>query len=373
MKRLLLTCTDLMGIQFLVPHVCYLSQHGFSVELACSQVGGRLEELRDVLEGVALVHEVRLVRNPFSAANRHGYGDLKKIIDSEPWDLVWTNEPVMGVMTRLAAREARKKGMKVVYMVHGFHFYDGAPKVNWMLYYPVEKYCSRLCDMIVTIHEEDRRRAETFHAARVEMIPGIGVKTQRFRECEIDRAQKRRELDVPEDAFFILSVGELKDHKNHEVVIRAIAKAHSDAICYGICGQGELREPLQKLAGELGVERQVRFFGYRRDIPEILHAADLFAFPSKREGLPMAGLEAMAAGLPLLTSNVRGVSDYTIDGKTGYRCDPTDVDAFAQGIQRYMENEVHRQEIGQYNQKFVGKYDLDNSRARVLEIFTTLF
>ena len=139
MKKLLLTCTDLMAIQFLVPHIRYLSQNGFSVELACSDVGGRLGDLHKALDGIAPIHTVRLVRSPFSLGNRKGYGDLKKIIDGEHWDIIWTNEPVMGVMTRLAARSVRIHGTKVVYMVHGFHFYKGAPKKNWLIWYPVEK------------------------------------------------------------------------------------------------------------------------------------------------------------------------------------------------------------------------------------------
>ena len=114
MKKLLLTCTDLMAIQFLVPHIRYLSQNGFSVELACSDVGGRLGDLHKALDGIAPIHTVRLVRSPFSLGNRKGYGDLKKIIDGEHWDIIWTNEPVMGVMTRLAARSARRHGTKVV-------------------------------------------------------------------------------------------------------------------------------------------------------------------------------------------------------------------------------------------------------------------
>lgn len=358
MKRLLLTCTDLMAIQFLVPHVKYLSQHGFSVELACSDVGGRMEDLHKALDGIAPIHVVRLVRSPFSAENRKGYGDLKKIIDGSRWDVIWTNEPVMGVMTRLAARDARKQGTKVVYMVHGFHFYKGAPLQNWLLYYPVEKYCSRLCDMIVTINEEDYQRAKTFHTDRVEKIDGIGVDVKRFAECMVDRSKKRMELGIPENAFFMVSVGELKKHKNHEVMLRAMAKTNEPQIYYGICGRGELLEPLQKLAAELGINKRVTFFGYRRDIPEILHAADLFAFPSERDGLGLAALEAMASGLPLLTSSIRGVSDYVIDGVSGFSYASNDATGFAEGLLRYRNDAQLCDRIGRYNMEAVRKYDI---------------
>lgn len=358
MKRLLLTCTDLMAIQFLVPHVRYLSEHGFSVELACSDVGGRMDELRAALDGVAPIHTVRLVRSPFSPANRKGYADLKQIIDASQWDVIWTNEPVMGVMTRLAAKAARKRGTKVVYMVHGFHFYKGAPLLNWLLYYPVEKACSRLCDMIITINQEDYERAGTFHAKRVERIDGIGLDVKRFTTCRIDRREKRRELDIPDDAFFVVSVGELKSHKNHQVMLRALAKANETQIYYGICGQGELLDSLQKLAVELGIDKRVKFFGYRRDISEILHAADLFAFPSRRDGLGLAALEAMASGLPLLTSRIRGVSDYVTDNVTGFSFQPDDADGFAAGLLRYQSDAELCSRIGTYNMEAVNQYDI---------------
>lgn len=368
MKKLLLTCTDLMAIQFLVPHIRYLSQNGFSVELACSDVGGRLGDLHKALDGIAPIHIVRLVRSPFSLGNRKGYGDLKKIIDGEHWDIIWTNEPVMGVMTRLAARSARKRGTKVVYMVHGFHFYKGAPKKNWLLYYPVEKYCSRLCDMIITINEEDYRMAKTFHAGRVEKIDGIGLDTEKFKLCNVNRAKKREELGIPEDAFFIVSVGELQHRKNHEVLIRAIGKAAIKNIHYGICGRGELFDELQTLANQLKIQMQVHFFGYRDDIIEILHCADLYAHPSMREGLGIAALEAMASGLPLLTSNVGGISDYVKNGVTGLSYCYNDVNGFSEGLRRYYDNPQLRQQIVENEFKIIQKYDIRKVERKVCSL-----
>lgn len=272
--------------------------------------------------------------------------------------MIWTNEPVMGVMTRVAAKTVRKKGAKVVYMVHGFHFYKGAPLTNWLLYYPVEKYCSRLCDMIITINEEDYQRAKGFHAKRTEKIDGIGLDTVKFATCSVDRAEKRRELGVPKDAFFVVSVGELKKHKNHEIMIRALAKTANPHIFYGICGKGELLNRLIRLSNDLDVSKQICFLGYRNDIPEILNTADLFAFPSMRDGLGLAALEAMACGLPLLTSNIRGVSDYVVDGVTGFSCATNDVSGFAERMDQYAADDVLCRKIGANNMKAVLKYDI---------------
>ena len=372
MNRLLLTCTDLMALQFLVPHVKFLSQNGFSVELACSDVGGRLNELRDELHGIAKVHTVRLVRSPFSPGNLNGYKDLKKLINSQHWDIIWTNEPVMGVMTRLAARKARRSGTNVIYMAHGFHFYKGAPKLNWLIYYPVEKFCSRFCDMIITINNEDYQRAKTFHAKRVEKINGIGVETAKYATSTVNRDKKRHELDIPIDAFFIVSVGELKDHKNHMIIIKALSKLKEDDVYFGICGKGELLDILKNESEKLGLGDKVKFFGYRKDVPEILHSADLFAFPSKRDGLGLAAIEAMSAGLPLLTSKIRGVTDYVIDGVSGYSYLPDDAAGFANGIERYYYDSDMRERIGKHNSISVYDYDLDVIRQDLLRIMNSV-
>lgn len=357
MKRLLLTCTDLMAIQFLVPHVKYLSQHGFSVELACSDVGGRLEDLHQALDGIAPIHVVRLVRSPFSKENRKGYGDLKKIIDGSRWDVIWTNEPVMGVMTRLAARGARKRGTKVVYMVHGFHFYKGAPLQNWLLYYPVEKYCSRLCDMIVTINEEDYQRAKTFHTGRVEKIPGVGVNLDRFAPDGESRRAWREKLGLSENDIALLTVGELTPRKNQHVMLEALHLLNESRCHLFICGRGELESRLKQQAKALQLEDQVQFLGYRKDIPQLCCAADIFVFTSIQEGLPRALMEAMANGKAVVCSDIRGNVDLIENGKGGFVV-TNEAEPAAQAITRLSEDPQLRMEMGRNSMRAVRMYDI---------------
>lgn len=372
-KRILITSTDLMMVQFLIPHVENLAENGFEVEIACSDVGGRMEEIRERLDGVVgAIYVVRLVRSPASFTNFKGYKDMKRIIEGGRYDIIWTNEPVMGVVTRLAARRARRNGTKVLYMVHGFHFYKGAPKLNWILYYPVEKFCSRFCDMMVTINEEDYKVARDFHTENVRRIDGIGLDTTHFFETYSDKWEKRKELGIPRDAFFILSIGELQRRKNHEVMIKALGKMCDPCIYYGICGRGEQLNTLQELTVQLGLQENVKFFGYRRDIPKILHCADLFAHPSIREGLGIAALEAMASGLPLLTSNVGGLPDFVENGVVGYTYDPNDIDGFSEGITRLYSDCELRERMSQNNIEAVKKYDIRYIKAVVYQLMEEL-
>lgn len=368
-KRMLVTSTDLMMIQFLVPHIQNLAAHGFEMEIACSNVGGRLEEIRAKLKGyVKAIHVVRLVRSPASLINLKGYQDMKKIVDKGHYDIIWTNEPVMGVVTRLAARKVRKKGTKVLYMVHGFHFYKGAPKLNWMIYYPIERFVSRFCDEIVTINKEDYGRAQKFHTSKISYIHGIGINIERLHRKE-NRGDIRKELRLNSDDFIILSIGELNKRKNHQTVIHALSKIRNTKIHYLICGKGKLLDNLQKLARKNGLENNIHFLGYRKDVVDICSQADLFVLPSLQEGLSVASLEAMYCGLPVVISDIRGVRDYFINGRNGYICGAQDVESFASSIVCLMNNRKLRVQMGENNKKDVVPYSLTSVKKEVLSLF----
>lgn len=369
MKKILITSTELMMIQFLVPHVKNLAENGFEVEIACSDVGGRMDEVRAALaDTVKAIHVLRLERSPTSPRNLLGYGDMRRLLKKNHYDIIWTNEPVMGVVTRLAANKYRKGGTKVVYMVHGFHFYKGAGLPSWLLYCPVETVMSLCMDALVTINWEDYRWATKWlRVPKLYHIDGIGVDFSRL--CREDcREAKRTELRIRPDEYMILSVGELQTRKNHEAIIRAVAKLNNPKVRYVICGRGVLLEPLQALAKELGIQDQVSFLGYRKDVPQIMQAADIYAHPSRREGLGLASLEAMACGLPLVTSNIQGIPDYVENGVTGFMCSPTDVNQFAQYLSTLIEDEKLRHQIRQTNLQYVKKYSVEEIKHTVLAI-----
>lgn len=368
-KKLLITSTELMMIQFLVPHVKYLSENGFEVEIACSVVGGRMEDVQSALAGVVKkIHILRLERSPANPRNFLGYGDLRKLLAENHYDIIWTNEPVMGVVTRLAANKYRRRGTKVIYMVHGFHFYKGSGLSSWLLYCPIEMLMSRFMDVLVTINWEDYHWAEKWlRIPRLEHIDGIGVDFSRLcgPEC---RERKRFELGVGPDECMILSVGELQTRKNHEVMIRAVAKLNDPKVRYLICGRGVLLDKLKTLSRELGIEDRVCFLGYRKDIPEIMRAADIYAHPSKREGLGLASLEAMACGLPLVTSNVQGIPDYVENGVTGFLCGPTDVDGFEKHLRLLIRDPELCSKIRTTNLEQSQKYAAERIRERILKL-----
>ena len=264
-------------------------------------------------------------RDPFKAANVKAYKQLKKIINEGHYDIIHCHTPVGAALTRLAASDARKRGSKVFYTAHGFHFYTGAPLANWLLYYPVERWLARKTDVLITINREDYERAKRFKAGRVEYVPGVGLDLRKFQEPRISRAEKRKELGIGSDDFTLLSVGELIPRKNHAIVLDALGELKKsnqlNGISYLICGEGPLESELKQKAKALGIGEYVRFLGYRSDIGDICHCSDLFVFMSLQEGLPVALMEAMASGLPAICSNIRGNHDLIENGKSGVLVD----------------------------------------------------
>lgn len=314
------------------------------------------------------VFDVPFERSPFSPKNIRAYREIRRILAENQYDYIHCNTPVGGVVTRLAARKLRKKGTKVFYTAHGFHFYKGAPLVNWLLFYPLEKLFAHYTDKLITINQEDFALAQKkMKAKEVLYVPGVGIDVKRFRDAVADRCAKRGELGVPDDAFLLLSVGELNKNKNHQIIIKAMAEIPNTQIHYAIAGGGPLKEYLENLARELGVADRVHLLGYRRDVAELYKVSDVFCFPSFREGLSVAVMEAMASGIKLIVSNIRGNTDMVQDQKNGLICPPDDLDAFVGAIRNMMEPEYAQ--AFTISDEYMRQYDRENIQKLILQAY----
>lgn len=314
-----------------------------------------------------ILHNIHFARSPFSKANIDAYKKLKKVINDNDFSLIHCHTPTASMMTRLAARKIRKNGCVVMYTCHGFHFHNASPKKNWIMYYPIERFFSRMCDYIVTINKEDFNRAKTFHCPNVRYIPGVGVDIKRIKNTVIDKCAYRKSIGIPEGCVMILSLGEMIERKNHEVIIKALGNLKRDNVYYVICGKGPLREHLEHLSADLGVH--TIFLGFRNDIPELCNAADISAFPSRIEGLGLAGIEVMAAGVPLVSSNVHGILDYVIEGQTGFACDPDDVNGFAKAIQTLCDEIKLREKMKENCMAAVKPFEISNALNEMWKIY----
>lgn len=314
-KMLMLASVASMIDQFNMPNIQLLQEMGYEVHVACNFEKGntctseKIQNLKKNLKNIGVkYYQIDFNRNILKISEiLRAYKQVKKLLLRENYNFIHCHSPIGGAVGRIVAH---KTHTKVIYTAHGFHFYKGAPLLNWLLYYPIEKWLSRYTDVLITINKEDYQRAKKkFHAKEIKYVPGVGIDVEKIQSIQVDRQAKRKELGIAEDDFFLLSVGELNKNKNHEVVIQALAELKNSKIKYAICGQGPLKEYLEELAENLGVRKQFFLLGFRTDVIEICKSADVFVFPSKREGLSVALMEAMACGLPCVVSEIRGNVD----------------------------------------------------------------
>lgn len=373
MKKILLTCTDLMAVQFFTEHIRYWNEQGYCVDLVCSPVGGRVNDLVEFFSDIknSSIKTVDLNRSPFKISNLKGFLQLRKIARNEHYDIVVTNEPVMGFLTRLAF--ANKKETKVTYIAHGFHFYKGGPKLSSLIYKAIECSAAHFTDILVTINQEDFEAAKEFKVkenGKVYQIPGIGVNTSRFYKSSKDECVEiRKEFGLSGDDFVVAVIGELNDNKNQEVIIRAIASLKDR--CPGLkalfMGTGEKADCLMKLCNQVNADDRIQFLGYRSDVDRILSACDLGVSASIREGLGLNLIEEMASGLPIVASENRGHKDVVTED-SGILVQATSVGGFSEAIMSFYKSSEKCEAVSKNNLERCKQFDVEVVKPLLLSI-----
>ena len=374
-KRALMTATvpSMIG-QFNLDNIRCLLEKGYEVHVASNfddrsvwpeeKIVWLQEELKQL--GVPW-HQIEFSRDPKDIRGiLRAYRQINKLIKQQRFLFAHCHTPVASVLCRLACH---KNHVKSIYTAHGFHFYKGAKRKNWLIYYPIEKWMSRYTDVLITINQEDYERARTrFHAKKTVYVPGIGIDIKRIQHTTVQREELRRSLGFAASDFIFLSIGELSARKNHETAIRALSSVPNAK--YLIVGMGELRDRLLDLSRELGLEDRVILAGFRSDVFALLYAVDAFVFPSLQEGLPVALMEAMAAGLPVVASRIRGNVDLIEDGMGGYLYECKDIEGFSEGMRKVMTGSGKN--MGQRNQDTIERFDVAVVKKEMEKIYAAI-
>lgn len=310
-------------------------------------------------------YDIPFERFPLKPGNIQAYKQLKKIIDEEHYDIIHCHTPVGAMLARLAGRKARKNGSRVIYTAHGFHFYKGAPLLNWLVYFPVEWLCSFMTDTLITINQEDYNFAQKhMHAKQIEYVPGVGIDLPKIEQQQADVQNKRAELQIPPDKVWILTVGEMTKNKNHKSLIEAISEIPD--LYLTIAGRGTEQQALLEQIDRLNLADRVKLLGYRSDVFELCKAADVFAFPSYREGLPVALMEAMACGKPIVCSAIRGNTDL-IDSEGGELFDPHSVETIRNALEQVQKRDWGK--MGAYNAQKIKTCGLSSVMSQLMKIY----
>lgn len=364
-KALIVTTVSGFVPQFELNNVQLLKKMDYEIHYASNYNTPVYTDNNDRLKGTGIVqHQVDFVRSPFLLLkNLKALGQLIQIMKIEKYDLVHCHTPMGSVIARIAAQYT--KTMPIIYTAHGFHFFKGAPILNWLLFYPIEHFLAHNTDCLITMNQEDYDRAKKFTLRRsqeIHKINGIGVSLELNFQDQVDVKKDKQ-------TFTLITVGELSKRKNQVVMLEALAKLKDTSVNLIVCGTGNKMDYLKKKARQLGVYKQVSFKGYCTNIREQLKQADCFVFPSLQEGLPVALMEAMAVGLPVICSNVRGNNDLIKDGEGGYLVSPKAVNGYVEAIKKLRGSKELRSKMGKVNYETVKQFDSTIVKEQMKRIY----
>lgn len=302
--------------------------------------------------------------------NLIAYKNLIRILKKYNIEIIHCNTPIGGTIGRICGKRMHVK--KVIYTVHGFHFYKDAPFINRTVFKMAERIMARWTDVIITMNQEDYEAAQKFHIKKggnIYKVHGVGINIDNYRNVNVDKKNVRLRLGIKDGDVVCISAGDLVSRKNYAVAIKAIALLRDSRIHYIVCGIGPEKRKLEKLAKNLHIENQIHFLGFRTDVKELLLSADVFLFTSLQEGLPRSLMEAMACGLPCIVSNIRGNIDLIEDKKGGFLCGTKDIKAFAYAINKLSYDSILQKKMGSINQENIKDYDINIVNKEIEDIY----
>ncbi len=369
MKKKVLFCAtvDYHFTAFHMPYIKWFKDNGWEVHIAANGENN--------IHYVDKKFNLPIQRSPFNFKNIKALKDLKNIIDENNYEIIHCHTPMGGILARLAARMSRVKGTtKLIYTAHGFHFCKGAPILNWLLYYPIEKIMAPLSDCLITINKEDYELSNrSFNVKRIVHIHGVGIDTEDFKPIdELNKKVIRESYGYQPDDFLLFYAAEFNKNKNQQFLLNSFAliKDELPNVKLLLAGEGALLNECKQLANQLGISHMVDFLGFRKDIKEILPMCDVAVGSSLREGLPVNIMEAMSCGLPIIAVDNRGHRELVTNNKNGCLVESNDSIGFSSAIKDLVESEGLKERLGSNSRKIImRKYCIDKVILEKSEVY----
>ncbi len=381
-KALMYASVASMIQQFNMGNIKLLKELGYKVDVACNFEFGstiskeRIEKLKEELKAMDVdYYHIPVPRKTTDFKNlKESYKITKDLMNKEKYDLIHCHSPIGGIICRLANKNSIcYDNTKMIYTAHGFHFFKGNNLIKNFIFRNIEKLGARYTDVLITINKEDYEAAKKFklkHNGSVKKIPGVGIDVDKINSIKENRDKLIDDLGIDKNSFLLISVGEVNENKNHKIIINSLPMLPAN-IHYLICGIGPLCDEYDRLSKELHVRDRVHLLGYKNNVIEIVKSCDVFVFPSKREGLGLAALEAMACGLPLITSNRHGILDYAENYVNSLTCDPNNLEQFQKAINFLYHNKDVMSKFSQINIEKSKKYDKKIIDSLMFKIYSS--
>ena len=368
-KKVLFVASVQIHIEsFHLPYLQYFQEKGYEVHVATKGSGQ--------IPYCDVFHEIDFTRNPLDKSNIRAYKQMKALFAQQHFALVHCHTPIASAIARMAAKKTLKAGTKLIYSVHGFHFYKGAPLSNWLMFYPIEKWLSRRCDALITSNDEDFAFAKRkMKAKHIYLAHGVGFDPERFPEKDdFENQHFRRSLGLHANDYAAIFAGELNENKNQGLLIKAVSKLNElyPYIHLFLAGDGNMKGAYENLARELGIEQRIHFLGYRRDINDLLRACDLYLSSSRREGLGLNVAEALYVGLPVVVTDIRGHRDLVKNGENGFLSSPEDPDIFADAMRLVLDDPALASKFADAATPSSRPFQLDQVKKEIIAIYESL-
>ncbi|MGT2716207.1 glycosyltransferase family 4 protein [Streptococcus respiraculi] len=384
MKKILITATTAYMIKsFEIPNIQLLQDMGYDVEVAVNFDKSRnpmdeqsIENFKKSLSDIGVrFYEVPFT-NSISSVGKHvtAYRKIKELVKSNQYVAVHTHTPFASVITRLALRHF--KDIKKIYTAHGFQFTKGSSKLDWLIFYPIEKYMSKYTDVLITINHEDYTLLtdKKFSMKKSYLINGVGVSDQIFYRLSKEKINEiKNELGITPHRKVLLYVASFTSRKNHAFLLKVLdkMKAQNPNILLLLAGSGNEENKIRALVSEKGLEDHIKFVGDTSSINELMNSSDVLVSTSKREGLPVNIIEGMLVGLPCVVSNVRGNRDLVVNEKNGYVL-PFEAEVFADKILGILSDETEYKKMSDASLELSKRYTLEIIREEMTSIYLSI-
>ncbi|HOJ51817.1 MAG TPA: glycosyltransferase family 4 protein [Syntrophales bacterium] len=324
---------------------------------------------------INVIHVPHLVRPVSPLKDTCALIALYRYLRKEKPLIVHTHTSKAGILGRWAAFLAQVP--IICHTPHGHVFWGYFGSLLSRLFIFLEKITAPITDRLIMLTAQERDDHLLFRVAPKEKFVVIhsGVDLQPFFQHDPSRKEKMRSsLSLGADDFVIGSVGRLTQVKGHRYLLNAYARylgRGGKGTCVMV-GEGELRKELTEQAQQLGIEKLVRFLGWRPDVAPVMKAFDVFVLPSLNEGMGKVVVEAMACGLPVIASNVGGIKDLIVHGENGLLVPPTDEESLAEAIMLLYRKPHLRKEMGEKGKQKALLYSREAMVEKIEDLYQTL-
>lgn len=333
MKKILFAASTLSHIEnFHIPYLKYFKDNGFEVHI----MGKENNKL--LIPYVDKVIPINFEKNMFSFKNFISAFKISKLIKKEKYSTISTHTILASFFTRLGIMLSLKKHPLVINTVHGYLFDENSNFIKKVIMILAEKFVRPVTDTILVMNSTDYEIAKKYNLYNKNLysINGMGINASKFSfSTEENKSYLREKYNIPKDDFLLIYVAEFSKRKNQKFLIESLKGLISEGynnVKLLLLGDGVLLDDMKHYSKTLGIEDNIIFKGYIKEVCNYYQISDICVSSSRIEGLPFNIMEAMSTGLPVIASKIKGHIDLVHPGDNGFLYEYNNINEFCNHV-----------------------------------------